>query len=73
MGALVQCCYRVYMKNDNIWTYYTSNWPQDINGNLLTDKTTSKISIQAPPGTVVQIEGKNFIIGRSGIFDFDNE
>ena len=73
MGALVQCCYRVYTKNGDLWTYYTDNWPQNINGNLLTNKTTSKISIQAPPGTIVQIDGKNIIIGRSGIFDFDNE
>ena len=73
MGALVQCCYRVCTKNGDSWTYYTDNWPQDVNGNLLTNKTTSKISIQAPPGTIVQIEGKDIIIGRSGIFDFDNE
>ena len=75
MGALVQCYYKVYTKNGDVWEYQISpNWPNDEHSNLLTSgKTTSKISIQAPPGTIVQIEGKDIIIGRSGIFDFDNE
>lgn len=74
MGALVQYCYRVYMKNGDTWTEYT-NWPDNnnVHSELLSNKTTSKISIQAPPGTIVQIEGKDIVIGRSGIFDFDNE
>ena len=53
------------------------NWPNDINSNIMDSNTkTSKISIMAPPGTVVQLKGeglevKKIMLGANGIYDFD--
>lgn len=46
----------------------------ELDTNLLGgNEATSKISIMAPPGAIVQLNGKNIIIGKSGIYDFDND
>ena len=57
----------------------SDNWPSNIYANIIDNNaTTSKISIMAPPGTVVQLTAQNLsekkiLIGASGIYDFDNE
>lgn len=55
------------------------NWPDaglEYTNIMGSGEETSKISIMAPPGTVVQLVGrgigaKRLIIGASGIYDFD--
>ncbi len=72
MSQLVQRYRNVAGESEN-------NWPDDTFGNIIINNaTTSKISIMAPPGTVVQLTAadlpeKKILIGASGIYDFDNE
>lgn len=72
MSQLVQKYYQVAGEGNN-------NWPNNIYSNIIDNSaTTSKISIMAPPGTVVQLDAENLtskkiLIGASGIYDFDNE
>lgn len=47
------------------------NWPQDPNGEVLIQGPTSKISVMAPPGTVMLLNDKKVVVGASGIYDFD--
>ena len=49
----------------------TDDWPQDPYGEVLTQGPTSKISVMAPPGTVMLLNDKKIVVGASGIYDFD--
>lgn len=72
MPELVQKYYHVTGEQSN-------DWPEDIYGNIIEDGgKTSKVSILAPPGTVVEFQAdslnaKKILIGASGIYDFENE
>lgn len=73
------------MSNTLVQKYYkiedqiSNNWPENKNDNILdSETTTSKISIMAPPGTLVKLTDENghdkdAIIGLSGIYDFDHK
>ena len=70
MSQLVQKWYGIDGQEDN--------WADTVDGNLLGEnEVTSKISISAPPGTIVQLVSraqqdipKRILIGQSGIYDF---
>lgn len=49
----------------------TEDWPSDQHGEVLTQGPTSKISVMAPPGTVMLLNNKTIVVGASGIYDFD--
>lgn len=40
---------------------------------LLSQEEYVKLGIQAPPGTRLQINGKNIIVGRTGVYELDEE
>lgn len=73
MSQLVQKWHNVSGQEDN--------WASSIDGNLLeANEITSKISISAPPGTIIQLVSttqpdipKRILVGPNGIFDFSYE
>ena len=71
MATLRQFYYRV-LEDGQFETLLPSGVSTFFDTNLLAGDNTSKISIQAPPGTEVQLDNKTIIIGRSGLYDFDN-
>ena len=71
MATLRQFYYRV-LEDGQFKTSLPSGISSFFDVNLLNGDSTSKISIQAPPGTKIQLDNKNIIVGRSGLYDFDN-
>lgn len=74
--GLVQRYYQVDGSGSNS-ANDSKDWPGDPNANIMASgEKTSKISIMAPSGTVVQLNSGSYsakiVIGASGIFDFDN-
>ena len=42
-------------------------------GNVFNNKIVTKLGIQAPPGTIASINGKPILIGRTGIYELDED
>lgn len=72
MATLRQFYYRV-LENGQFNTLLPEGVSSFFGVNLLNGDSAAKISIQAPPGTEVQLNNKKIIIGRSGLYDFDND
>ena len=62
--AIGQILYNVPI-GGSLVTNITSN----ITDNLIQGKIVSKLGIQAPPGTIFQINGGDIVIGRTGIYE----
>lgn len=74
MATLRQFYYRV-LENGSFQSQYPGQPESFFERNLLESepKGASKISIQAPPGTEILLNNKRIIVGRSGLYDFDND
>lgn len=51
----------------------TSDDTDITNGNIIANKTITKLGIQAPPGTMLSINNKPILIGRTGIYELDDD
>lgn len=71
MATLRQFYYRV-LEDGQFKTSLPAGISSFFDVNLLNGDSASKISIQAPPGTEIQLDNKSIIVGRSGLYDFDN-
>lgn len=74
--AIGQACYKVFNSSTNSSTYTNpSDWgaTDDLFGKLSGATKFSKVGIQAPPGLVVIINGRELIIGRNGIYELDDK
>ena len=74
--AIGQACYKVFNSSTNSSTYTNPNdWgaTDDLFGKLSGVTKFTKVGIQAPPGLVVIINDREFIIGRNGIYELDDK
>ena len=67
MAQIGQILYNVYTPLGGVQSTLTKEKFYDTN--LTEGKTWSKVSIQAPPGTIVEIGGQEVLIGRTGIYE----
>lgn len=65
--AIGQILYNVPI-GGSLVTNITSNITEE----LIDGKTVSKLGIQAPPGTIFQINNGNIVIGRTGIYEIQD-
>lgn len=72
MATLRQFYYRV-LEDGQFKTSLPPGVSSFFDVNLLNGDSAAKISIQAPPGTEIQLDNKSIIVGRSGLYDFDND
>ena len=70
MGILKQVCHNVLTPGSGP---YSSGWPGFGNNLLQSGEEASKVSIEAPPGAIVQLNNETIIIGASGLYDFSND
>ena len=68
MSSIGQIYYHVL---DNNTGEYISNVGTFFDTNLIDGKTVTKLGIQAEPGTKVQVNTKDIMIGRTGIYELD--
>lgn len=72
MATLRQFYYRV-LEDGQFKTSLPPGVSSFFDVNLLNGDSAAKVSIQAPPGTEIQLNNKRIIVGRSGLYDFDND
>lgn len=75
MGTLQQEYHNVQVYTDNGWQYISSDGFKSLPTTIEagSNEHISKVSIQAPSGYELNIDNKTIIIGRSGLYDLDNE